>query len=184
MNAGFDIGLQLLAAFRHVAVLGHDDLIGGDRGDSAGFGRDDDGARVARHFAFEAGADERRFGNDQRHALALHVRAHQRAVRVIVLEERNQAGRDGNELLRRNIHVVDLARFHFQKVAAVTDGNFFSGEMTFRVHRRIRLRDDEIFFAIAGQIIDLIGHAAVLDFSIGRFDETEFVDPREGASSS
>ena len=124
------------------------------------------------------------FGNDQRHTLALHVRTHQRAVRVIVLEERNQSRRDRDELLRRDVHVMDLGRLDFQEVAAITDRNFFAGEMTFRVHRRVRLRDEEIFFAIAGQIIDLIGHATVLDFAVGRFDETEFVDAREGATSS
>src|ERR1041385_917879 len=53
--------------------------------------------------------------------------------------------------------------------------------MSFRVHRRIRLGDEEILFAIAGQIIDLIGDAAFLHFAIRRFDETEFVDPRERA---
>jgi len=40
--------------------------------------------------------------------LALHVGAHQRAVRVVVLEERDQRRRDGHHLLRRDVHVVDL----------------------------------------------------------------------------
>ena len=146
--------------------------------------RDDDRVRIARDFAFQAGADERRFGNDQRHALALHVRTHERAVRVIMFEERNQSGGDRNELLRRDVHVVDLRRLDFEKVAAITDRDFLAGEMSFRVHRRVGLRDEEILFAIAGQIIDLIGHAAFLDFAVRRFDETEFVDARESASSS
>ena len=73
--------------------------------------------------AFHAGADERRLGHEQRHALALHVRTHQRAVRVVVLEERNQAGGDGDELLGRDVHVVDLARRDFEEVAAVADGD-------------------------------------------------------------
>ena len=45
---------------------------------------------IARGFVFNACADDRRFGNQQRNRLALHVRTHQRAVRVVVLEERNQ----------------------------------------------------------------------------------------------
>ena len=56
--------------------------------------------------------------------------------------------------------------------------------MPLSVDRRVRLRDEEILFAIAGQIIDLIGHAAVLDFAVRRFDETEFVDARERRTSS
>ena len=45
---------------------------------------------------------------EQRHGLALHVRSHQSAVRVIVLEERNQAGRDRDELLRTDVEILDL----------------------------------------------------------------------------
>ena len=41
--------------------------------------------RIAGHGFFHAGADERRFGANQRHRLALHVRTHQRTVGVIVL---------------------------------------------------------------------------------------------------
>ncbi len=40
--------------------------------------------------SLHARADERCFRAQRRHRLALHVRAHQRAVRVIVLEKRNQ----------------------------------------------------------------------------------------------
>ena len=87
---------------------------------------DDDRVRIAGDFAFHAGADERRLGDEQRHALALHVRAHQRAVRVVVFEERNQAGRHGDELLRRDVHVVDLRGLDFEEVAAVTDGDLLA----------------------------------------------------------
>ena len=140
---------------------------------------DDDRAGIARDLAFQAGADERRFGHEQRHALALHVRTHQRAVGVVVLEERNQAGGHRNELLRRNVHVIDLRRLDVEEVAAVTDGNLLAGELAFVVDRRVRLRDDEILFAVGGEIIDLLGHAAVFDFAVRRFDEAEIVDARE-----
>src|SRR6476646_1345451 len=53
--------------------------------------------------------------------------------------------------------------------------------MALRVHGRVRLGDKEIFFAIAGQIIDLIRDATLLHLAVRRFDETEFVDPRERA---
>ena len=94
-----------------------------DAGDLAVLLGDDDGLRVARDLAFHAGADERRFADEQRHALALHVRAHERAVRVVVLEERNQTGSDRDELLRRDVHVVDLRRLDFEEVAAVADAD-------------------------------------------------------------
>ncbi len=64
-------------------------------------------AGVDGHGAFHAGAHQRRIGTQRRHGLALHVRAHQRAVRVVVLEERDQRGGDRHDLLRRHVHEVD-----------------------------------------------------------------------------
>src|SRR6476619_1959558 len=49
---------------------------------------------------FDPGADERRGGTEERDGLALHVGAHQRAVRVVVLEERDERRRHRNDLLR------------------------------------------------------------------------------------
>ena len=69
--------------------------------DDAGAAGGDRRARIARHGLFHAGADERRLGADQRHRLALHVRAHQRAVGVVVLEERDERGGDRDQLLGR-----------------------------------------------------------------------------------
>ena len=78
----------------------------------AGAARRDRGAGVAGDHAFHAGADERRLGAHQRHRLALHVRAHQRAVGVVVLEERDERRGHRNELLRRHVHEVDLVGRH------------------------------------------------------------------------
>ena len=49
-------------------------------------------AGVDGYLALDARADNRRLRPQQRHRLALHVRAHQRAVHVVVLQERNQRG--------------------------------------------------------------------------------------------
>ena len=65
-----------------------------------------------------AGADQRRLGADQRHRLALHVRAHQRAVGVVVLEERDQRRGDRDELLRRDVDQVDVLRPGQHELAA------------------------------------------------------------------
>ena len=95
---------------RGVALLGrpHDDTRGVDLVDDAGAARGDRGAGIARHDRLHAGADERRLGAHQRHRLPLHVRAHQRAVGVVVLQERDQRRGHRNELLRRHVHQVDL----------------------------------------------------------------------------
>ena len=47
-------------------------------------------AGVERGARLHAGADERRLGHDERHGLLLHVGAHQRALRVVVLDEGDQ----------------------------------------------------------------------------------------------
>ncbi len=46
----------------------------------------------------------------QRHGLLLHVGAHQGAVGVVVLEERDQRRADRDDLLGRHVHEVDLGR--------------------------------------------------------------------------
>src|SRR5207245_2843046 len=69
-----------------------------------------DGAGVARHLLLEPRAHERRLGEEERHRLPLHVRSHERAVGVVVLEERDQRGSDRHELLRRHVHEIDLVR--------------------------------------------------------------------------
>ena len=87
-----------------------DDAVRVDVDDRAGVVGEHDVARVDGGAVLEAGADERRLRDHQRHSLPLHVRAHQRAVRVVVLEERNQRRRDGHDLRRRHVHVIDVLR--------------------------------------------------------------------------
>ena len=76
-------------------------------------------ARVARHHGLHARADERRLGAQQRHGLALHVGAHQRAVRVVVLEEGDQRGGHRHQLVRRHVHHLDLFRRHHHELAGL-----------------------------------------------------------------
>ena len=76
---------------------------------------DDAHAGVTRELAFHAGADERRLRADERHGLTLHVRAHERAVRVVVLEERNERRGDRHHLVRRDVHELDhVGRDHLE----------------------------------------------------------------------
>ena len=97
----------------------HDDALAVDVVDRARPARHDHGARVARGDVLHAGADIRRRGAQQRHRLALHVRSHQRAVRVVVLEERHQRGGDRDQLLRRDVDEVDLVARRQDEVAGL-----------------------------------------------------------------
>src|SRR6266581_4948413 len=98
-------------AAEHAGVIGfdaHDDAFGVHLIDNAFALAEYDRAGVARGDALHACADQRRFAADERHGLALHVGTHERAVGVVVLEERDQAGGNGDELLRRNVDIVDF----------------------------------------------------------------------------
>ena len=100
-----------------VAGGAHDDAGRVDLVDDARTAGGDGGAGIAGDRLFHAGADERRLGPEQRHRLALHVRAHQRAVGVVVLQERNERGGDRDELLGADVHQRDLVARRHQEVA-------------------------------------------------------------------
>ena len=88
--------MELLDAVGLVlAAIGCDgDRVGCDLRDNARILRGDDVAGVVCRAELHAGTDERCLGAQQRNCLALHVGAHQCAVCVVVLEERNHRGGD------------------------------------------------------------------------------------------
>ena len=180
LHAVLGIVLELLRV-RHFAVFGENDLIRGDAGDLAGDFCKDDRLRVARHFSLDAGADDRRIGNEERHTLALHVRAHECAVRVVVLEEGDEPCCDGDELLRRDVHVVHLLRLDFDEVATVTDADLLFEQLAAVAHLGIRLRNDEVLLLVAREEVNLVGHLAVRDLAVWGLDEAEIIDARIGA---
>ena len=159
----------------------HDlDRVGGDLLDDAGLGGDDHVTGVDRGAELHAGADQRRVALDQRHGLALHVGAHQRAVGVVVLEERDQGGRDRHHLARRDVHVVDLVgRDHVDLAVALADQHPLLGEPVVVGQRRVGLRDDEAVLLVGGEVVDLVGDLALHDLAVRRLDEAERVDPAE-----
>ena len=65
-------------------------------------------AGVFGDLCFHPGSDNRRFGDQQRYRLPLHVRTHQGPVGVIVFKKRNQPGGHTNHLCRRDVHVADF----------------------------------------------------------------------------
>ena len=102
----------------------------------------DDGARVAGRDVLHAGADERRARAEQRHRLALHVRPHQRAVRVVVLEERDERRRDRHELLGRHVDELHVVARRQDEVALLARVHPLLHEAQVGVELHVRLRDD------------------------------------------
>ena len=112
-------------------------------------GVDDPGAlaehhrtRVAGGDPLHAGAHHRRLSPQQRNRLTLHVRAHQGAVRVVVLEERNQARRDRHQLLRAHVQVLDLGALLELEVARHAAVSQFPGDVAVLVNRDVGLGND------------------------------------------
>ena len=152
-----------------------DDLVGCDAGHDTRTPRDDHGTRVDSHRRFEASSHERRARIQQGHGLALHVRAHQRAVGVVVLEERNERRGDRDELFRRHVHVIDIGRRREREVSTLARQHEIIDERAVGIELRIGLRDDRVFFAVRVEPHDFARHSAVLHDAVRRLDEAEIV---------
>jgi hypothetical protein len=148
--------------------------------DDAGAARGDGGARVGGDDRLHAGADERRVRLDQRHGLALHVGAHQRAVGVVILQEGNERRGDRDELLGRHVHGVDALARDEHDIAGVAAEHQILGEIAFRIDRGVGLGDVIFLLLHGGEIGDLIRHLAVAHAAIRAFDEAVFVHARKG----
>ena len=143
-----DVGAELLrlAGLLIFRFDANDDAVRVDEVDDAAALAEDDGAGVAGHDVLHAGADQRRIGAEQRNGLALHVGAHECAVRVVVLEERNERGGHGDELLRRDVDEVDLLLLDRDEVAGLAGDDAVVNEVAVLVHHHVGLRDRVALF--------------------------------------
>ena len=139
---------------------------------------DDAGAGVAGDLAFHARADARPFGHQQRNGLAHHVRAHEGAVGVVVLEERHERGGHRDDLHGRDVHVVDAAGLDDREVAARAGGDAVGGDAVL-VDRGVGLGDDLAALGVGVQVLDL-AELALDDLAVGRLDQAELVDAGVG----
>src|SRR3954454_9270463 len=128
-----------------------------DAGHDAAPPGDDDLAGVARGARLHARADDRALGLEERDRLAMHVRAHEGAVGIVMLEERDQRRRDGHDLLRADVHVVDLVRPRLGEGVAVARRHPLAGEVARLVERRVRLRDVELLLLVGREVVDVVG---------------------------
>ena len=164
----------------HLAVLGDHDTFAGDTGHLAVYFAFHHCAGILRQTAFHAGGHQRSFCLQQRHRLPLHVRAHERAVRVIMLEEWNDRGRYRNELFRTHVHVVHVFRQRIDKVALAAAGHRVRLEHALIVDRRVGLSHDIIFLGIRRQVIELLRHPALHHLAVRRLDKAKLIHARKG----
>ena len=165
-----DVGAELLglAGVQVLALDAHDDALGVDRVDDAAALAEHDRARVLGHDALEAGADDRRLAPQERHGLALHVRAHERAVGVVVLEERDERRGHGHELLRADVHVVDAVALDGDEVAAGAGDDAVVDEDAVLVEPGVGLGDD-VLLLLPGREVE--GVRLGLDLALARLAE-------------
>ena len=69
---------------------------------------------------------------------------------------------------------LNFAGRDFEEVAVLTNGDL-ADEMVLVVDLGVGLRDDFALFLVSGEVLDLVGDAAVFRETIRRFDEAEFV---------
>ena len=155
-----------------------DDLVGGHSRDDPVALRDHDGSGISSDLLFETGSDERRARVEQRNGLPLHVRPHQRAVRVVVLKERNQRRGNRDQLLRGDVHVIHaIARDEWQVTLLAAEHELVQ-EHSLGVHPGVGLGDDRFFFLIGIEPHGFARELSVLHDEIRRLDEPEIVDLR------
>src|SRR5215211_3595229 len=151
-----------------VARLDHDPL-GVHIGDRARPVGQDHVAGVDGGPSLHAGAHQRGLGLEQRDRLALHVRAHEGAVGVVVLEEGDERGGHRPDLVRRHVHQVDLlggGQHELALARAALDRRALE-LAALRVDLRVRLGDDQVLLLSGVEVDDLVRHDAVGHDAIG-----------------
>ena len=138
----------------HVFAVGHNDALGVHIAYMAVLLGDDHNAAVMRRLVLHTSADIGRLGLDKRDCLTLHVGAHQGTVGVVVLQEGDHGGGNGDHHLGRNVHVVHLVAGNLLNAVAVTDGDLFVDKVTVLVQRLVCLCHDVFIFHIGGHVLD------------------------------
>jgi len=138
-------------------------------------------AGIVGRLRLNAGPHVRRFFDHEGDRLALHVGSHQGPVRVVMLQEGNQARGHREYLARRNVHVLDLLRSLVGEVAPVPAGDHGFHEMPLVVQFLVRLGNEVKVFLVRGEVLDLVGQLAVIDIAVRRLQEAVIVDARVGA---
>src|SRR5579864_8694263 len=143
-----DVAAHLTRQLRGMvfAFDAHNDALGVDRIDDAVAAGEDDCPRVTSSDAFHSSTHDRRLRAEQGHRLTLHVRAHQRAVGVVVFEERNERSGDRNKLFRADVDVVHFLAADQNEVAGLAGVDQLSHDAAFVVEFHVGLRDGVAIF--------------------------------------
>ena len=154
-----------------------------DLRDHASFLRQHGVTGVKRSVLLHAGTHHGSLRLQQRHSLTLHVRTHQRAVRVVVLKVRDQGGCHRHHLARGNVHVLHVSRCYQHGLTgtiACTAENLVLSEGAVNGQRGVCLRNNDALLVISSQITHLVGDLAVFNHAVGGLNKAVRVNAAIG----
>ncbi|MPM58936.1 hypothetical protein SDC9_105771 [bioreactor metagenome] len=186
VDAGAVVGAQELGQFiigHRSAVIADGHVVGGHPGNLAGTLGQNGHLGVDAVFVLLAGGHNGGLGGEQRHGLPLHVGAHEGAVGVVVFQEGDHGGGDGDHHFWGYVDIVHLLPVHLDDLVAVAAGNTRVGEAAVFIGRLGSLADDVFVLDVRGHILDLAGQFAGLfiHFPVGRLDKAVLVDAGIGS---
>src|SRR5690606_2142979 len=129
------------------------------------------------HITLDTGTYQRLFSAQRRYGLTLHVRTHQGAVSVVVLEEGNQGRSHRHNLAWRHIHEVHPLGRHHSKFVLVANRYQFFRQTTTLVHRSTGLGHYIFAFLDGRQVFDVVSHQTIDYAAVWAFQEAVGVGP-------
>ncbi len=168
--------------FLLTVIIGNPNRLGRHIVDSARFPGNDTDAGVHSGLRLHARAYHRRFRGQKRHSLALHVGTHQGTVGIVVLQERNQRRRHGEDHPGRNVHIVEHGAGVLGSLLPITAGHAVADKMSFRVQGLTCLGHMVIVLFVRSHIYHLLRDHRILrvgfiHLSVRRFNESVFIYP-------
>ena len=152
----------MIYIFIAIRISADDDLVGSGALNDTGILSQYTHTGVNGCFACDTGINNRSLCRQKRHCLTLHVRSHQRTVRIIVLQERNHGSCHGEYHLRGYVHQVDILLLERSCLFSVTSRNVIMNEIAIFIQWLIRLCNNEVVLFISGQINNIIRNTRVL----------------------
>ena len=134
--------------------------------------------RIDGNSPFHAGSDQWRLGTQSRHSLALHIRAHQGAVGVVVLQEWNQRCRHRHDLPRRYVHIINSRRVGEREFVLVPHRYQVVDKTAEFIELRVRLCDHVLALLDRRQVFYLGGDLAAHYLPIWRLEEAVRIGSR------
>ena len=183
-SAGIAPGeLGQLVGFAQAVVIADGDGVGGDGGNGTVAGGLHTDLGVHSGGVLNTCSHDGGLGGEQRHSLTLHVSTHQGTVGVVVLQEGNKRGSDGNHHSGGHVDVVDHVLVHGDDFVSVTAGDTVVLQAAVLIQGLIGLADVELVFHIRSHVLHLVGHltGGLVHLPVGGFHEAVLVDLGKGS---